>query len=410
MSLPIDVVFSVSSSLASEPQSNCSNFSAHWSLDPKITFLNHGSFGACPRIVLEQQQILRARLEQEPVRFFEQELEPLLNTARQELAAFVGATVDELAFVPNATTGVNTVLRSLAFRPGDELLTTNHEYNASCNALKFAAEQTEATVVIAEVPLPIESSEQIMEAILAKVSERTKLVLLDHVTSQTAIVFPIRQLAQQLAAQGIDVLVDGAHAPGMIPLNLQELGVAYYTGNCHKWLCAPKGAAFLYVRQDKQNSIRPLVISHGANSPRTDRSRFHLEFDWVGTADPTPYLCVPTAIHCLGAMLPGGWPALIERNHAMALIVRQSLCQQLQMALPCPDQMIGSMATVPLQGAAETWRTALLEQFNIQIPIIFWQNKWLTRFSVQLYNTLTDYEHLADALTILHSRDQLPVL
>lgn len=382
------------------------HFSCHWSLDPSITFLNHGSFGACPRAVLEQQQAFRAQLEQEPVRFFALELEALLDAARQELAAFVGTKGDELAFVPNATTGVNTILRSLVFQPGDELLTTNHEYNASANALKFAAERAGATVVIAEVPFPLESVEQIIDAVLAKVSERTKLVLLDHVTSQTAMIFPIQQLTQQLATQGVDVLVDGAHAPGMIPLNLQELGVAYYTGNCHKWLCAPKGAAFLYVRQDKQNSIRPLVISHGANSPRTDRSQFHLEFDWVGTADPTPYLCVPTAIRCLGAMLPGGWPALMARNHAMALTVRQLLCQQFQRALPCPDQMIGSMAVVPVSEGAAAWQTALFEQFNIEIPVIPWQNTWLIRISVQLYNTLADYESLANALSVLHSQEQ----
>lgn len=411
MRLPIDIVSSASSGLISDVQNStlkANNFSSHWSLDPKITFLNHGSFGACPRAVLDQQQVLRAKLEREPVHFFALELEPLLDAARQELAAFVGATVDELAFVPNATTGVNTILRSLAFQPGDELLTTNHEYNASCNALKFVAEQTGATVVIAEVSFPLESSEQIIKAVLSKVSERTKLVLLDHVTSQTGLIFPIQQLTRLLATQGIDILVDGAHAPGMVPLNLQELGVAYYTGNCHKWLCAPKGAAFLYVRQDRQDAIRPLVISHGANSPRTDRSRFHLEFDWVGTADPTPYLCVPTAIRCLGTMLPDGWPGLIARNHAMTLTVRQLLCQQFHIAPPCPDEMIGSMAVIPLpEGAAETWQTTLFNRFNIEVPVIPWQNKWLIRTSIQLYNTPADYKILAEALHVLYSEERL---
>ncbi|MBF2050315.1 MAG: aminotransferase class V-fold PLP-dependent enzyme [Elainella sp. C42_A2020_010] len=385
------------------------NFSFHWCLDPQINFLNHGSYGACLRPVLEQQQAYRTRLEQEPVRFLGLELEALLDAARQELAAFVGANSDQLVFVPNATTGVNTVLRSLSFRPGDELLTTNHEYNASCNALKFTAAQTGATVVIAEIPFPLESIEQITEAVLSRVSERTKLVLLDHITSQTALIFPIRQLIQQLTVQGIEVLIDGAHAPGMVPLNLQELGVAYYTGNCHKWLCAPKGAAFLYVRQDKQDGIRPLVISHGANSPRTDRSRFHLEFDWVGTADPTAYLCVPTAIQCLSAMLPGGWPALISRNRAMTLSVRQLLCQQLQVALPCPDELIGSMATIPLPAGSATaasWQTALFERFMIEIPVIPWRNERLIRISVQLYNNLADYERLVEALKILHAEEQ----
>jgi isopenicillin-N epimerase len=385
-------------------------FKQFWPLDPAVIFLNHGSFGACPRAVLEQQQQLRTQLEREPVRFFELELEPRLDEARQVLAAFVGAGVGELAFVPNATTGVNTVLRSFAFQPGDELLTTNHEYNASRNALNFAAEQAGATVVVAEIPFPLGSVDQIVEAITAKVTERTKLVLLDHVSSQTALIFPIQALVQILTARGIEVLIDGAHAPGMLPLNLKELGVAYYTGNCHKWLCAPKGAAFLYVRQDKQHAVRPLVISHGANSPRTDRTRFQLEFDWVGTTDPTPYLCIPKAIQHLGAMLPGGWPTLMARNRAMALAVRQSLCHHFQLPLPCPDALIGSMAVVPISagsaGSAETLRAELFQQFQIEIPVIPWQGKQLIRFSVQLYNTMADYEALANALTILQPKEQ----
>lgn len=392
-----------------KPQSS-EAFKSFWAIDPTITFLNHGSFGACPRKVLERQQQLRTQLEQEPVRFFALELEALLDEARQTLASFVGASPEELAFVPNATTGVNTVLRSFSFGPGDELLTTNHEYNASRNALNFAAAQMGATVVVAEVPFPNVSAAQIVEAVLARVSQRTRLVLLDHVSSQTALIFPIQSLVQQLAARGIEVLIDGAHAPGMVPLHLKELGVAYYTGNCHKWLCAPKGAAFLYVRQDKQETIRPLVISHGANSPRTDRSRFHLEFDWVGTTDPTPYLCIPTAIQHLGSMLPGGWSALMNRNRAMTLMVRQLLCQHFQVSPPCPDEMIGSMAVIPISnGPAETLQTALLQQFQIEIPVIPWQDHRLIRFSVQLYNTLADYDTLMQALTILQTKEQAAI-
>lgn len=378
------------------------DFSPFWSLDPQVTFLNHGSFGACPRAVLERQQQLRAQLEREPVRFFELELERLLDGARQKLAAFVGAATEQLAFVPNATTGVNTVLRALAWQPGDELLTTNHEYNASRNALNFAAEQAGATVVVAEIPFPVESADQIIEAVLAKVSQRTKLVLLDHVTSSTALILPIQPLVRHLQAQAIDVLIDGAHAPGMVALNLQELGAAYYTGNCHKWLCAPKGAAFLYVRSDKQQAIRPLVISHGANSSRTDRSRFHLEFDWVGTADPTPYLCVPTAIQFLETLLPGGWSAVMQRNRAIVLRARELLCQQFQVSSPCPEDMIGSMAVVPLpEGETAALQTELFQQFKIEVPVILWQGKRLIRISTQLYNKLEDYEVLANALGAL---------
>lgn len=380
-----------------------------WSLDPNIIFLNHGSFGACPKVVLARQCLLRAQMEQEPVRFFGLELEELLDTARQELANFVGADAANLVFVPNATTGVNTVLRSLSFQPGDELLTTNHEYNASRNALDFAAKQAGARVVVANVPFPLSSPEHCIEAVLAQVSTKTKLVLLDHVTSQTGLVFPLKILIRELAERGIEVLVDGAHAPGMISINLQELGAAYYTGNCHKWLCAPKGAAFLYIRADRQSIARPLVISHGANSPRTDRSQFHLEFDWTGTADPTPYLCVPEAIRFLGQLLPGGWPALMAHNRAIALTARQLLCQALGVEPPCPEALIGSMAVIPLPlGSAEQLQTDLFQRFQIEVPVTPWQGSVnrLIRVSAQIYNTLTDYDVLAGALVELLAEQQ----
>lgn len=239
-----------------------------------MTFLNHGSFGACPKQVLEFQQRLRLQLEQEPLRFFGREWEPLLDDARSKLAAFMGADVQDLVFIPNATTGVNSVLRSLTFSPEDEILTTNHEYNACRNALDFVTSRTGAEVVVAKIPFPIDSPRQVVAAVIEQVSPKTRLALLDHVTSQTGLIFPIQKLVKELQQRGVDTLVDGAHAPGMISLNLQEIGATYYTGNCHKWLCAPKGAAFLYVRRDKQSEIRPLTISHGTNSPRTDKTRF----------------------------------------------------------------------------------------------------------------------------------------
>ncbi|MBF2003030.1 MAG: aminotransferase class V-fold PLP-dependent enzyme [Synechococcales cyanobacterium M58_A2018_015] len=380
-----------------------------WLLDSSVTFLNHGSFGACPVPVLNKQQQLRQQMEKEPVHFFAVVLEALLDEARQELAAFVGASAAELAFVPNATTGVNTVLRSLSLQPGDELLTTNHEYNASLNALNVAAQQTGAKVVVADIPFPPISAEQLIAAVLTKVSQRTRLVLLDHVTSQTAIVFPIQPIAQFLAAQAIPLLVDGAHAPGMIPLNLKTLGVPYYTGNCHKWMCAPKGAAFLYVQQEYQAAVRPLVISHGANSPRTDRSRFHLEFDWVGTVDPTPYLCVPEAIRYLAGLLPGGWPALQAHNQALVLTARERLAQQLGMTNLCPAELIGSMASLLLpSGSALSLQTALFERFRIEVPVIAWPDNTtrLIRISAQLYNTPSDYDVLVRALMQLLAEER----
>lgn len=387
-----------------------------WSLDPKITFLNHGSFGACPVPVLEQQRSLRAQLEREPVDFFVHALEPLVDEARQTLASFVGANPDSLAFIPNATTGISTVLRSLTFQPEDELLTTSHEYNASRNALDFVAQRAGARVVVADLPFPIQSADQVVEAVLKQVSSRTRLLLIDHITSQTGLILPIEALVQKLAVHGIEVLVDGAHAPGMIPLQLDALGVAYYTGNCHKWLCAPKGAAFLYVRPDRQDLIRPLVISHGANSPRRDRSRFHLEFDWLGTLDPTPYLCVPAAIQFLGGLLPGGWPELMQHNHQTVLKARQKLCEALQLITPSPAEMTGSMAVLPLPEQFSDSRlpasrlptslqNLLFDRFQIQVPVIPspTSEQQLLRISAQIYNTSEDYDDLARALVEIYA-------
>jgi isopenicillin-N epimerase len=390
------------------------DWSNFWQIDPSVTFLNHGSFGACPNAVLETQQRLRSQLEQEPVRFFVREWEGLLDNARSKLAAFVGADAQDLVFVPNATTGVNSVLRSLTFNPGDELLTTNHEYNACRNALDFVASRTGAKVVVAKIPFPLDSPQQVVEAVIKQVSPRTKLALLDHVTSQTGFIFPIKQLVHELQSLSIDTLVDGAHVPGMLPLDISEINPAYYTGNCHKWLCAPKGAAFLYVRQDKQPEIRPLTISHGANSPRTDKSRFHLEFDWVGSDDPTAYLCIPKAIEFMGSLLGGGWTELMQRNHQLALKARELLSQALCVSLPCPDEMIGSMAVVPLPEALRkrnSWsihnkvfdwslHNDLFDKFGIEVPIMPCPEKpdLLVRISAQIYNTVKQYEYLARAL------------
>jgi isopenicillin-N epimerase len=381
----------------------------HWDLDPDTVFLNHGSFGACPRVVLQTQAALRAELERQPVRFLHRELEPRLDHARAALAALVGCSANDLAFVPNATTGVNTVLRSLSFAPGDELLTIDHTYNACRNVLDFVADRSGARVVTAAIPFPIAGPELVVERVLAAVTERTRLLLIDHVTSPTGLVLPVAELVQALAARGIDTLVDGAHGPGMLPLDLDRLGAAYYTGNCHKWLCTPKGSALLYVRPDRQDRIRPLVLSHGANSTRTDRSRFRLEFDFTGTGDPTPWLCIPAALQFLRELVPGGLDAIRAHNHALACWGRDRLCEVLGVRPPAPDSMLGSLAAVPLpldgtepQGplGLDPLQQALHDRHRIEVPVMRWNRPRLRllRISPQIYHSRAQHEWLARAL------------
>jgi isopenicillin-N epimerase len=386
----------------------------HWILDPAVTFLNHGSFGACPSPVLEAQWDLRRRMEEQPVRFLVRELEGLLDGARRELGDWIGAQEGDLAFVPNATAGVNTVLRSLELAEGDELLVTDQAYNACRNALDHVAAKARARVVVATLPFPIGGADDVVEAVVPLAGPRTRLALVDHVTSPTGLVLPIMELVRELQARGTDVLVDGAHAPGMVELDVDALGAAYYTGNCHKWPCAPKGAAFLHVRRDRQAAIRPLSISHGANSTRTDRSRFRIEADWVGTQDPTPWLAIPAAIRFMGSLLPGGWPALRARNRDLALAGRRHLCEALAIEAPAPESMIGSLAAVPLpdgRGRLEAplyidpLQDALLERHGIEVPVMPWPSwpKRLLRISAQAYNAEGEYIALAGALRSLVS-------
>ncbi len=388
-----------------------------WPLDPEVTFLNHGSFGACPHAIVERQSELRAQMEREPVAFLWRDLEGPLDAARAEVARLVQAPEETIAFVPNATSAVNAVLRSLDFAPGDELLTTDHAYNACRNVLVEVARRSGARAVVAPIPFPIASPEEAVAAILACVTPRTRLALLDHVTSPTALILPIAEIVRELTVRGVESLVDGAHAPGMLPLDVPALGAAYYTGNLHKWICAPRGTGFLYVRANRQEAIQPAVISHGYNTRRIGRSAFHDRFDWQGTGDVTAWLCAGDAIRWCASLFPGGLDELMQHNHDLAVTARRMLCEQLALEAPCPETMLGSMVTLPLPARFQTGggtssavierfdpdQTRLFREHHVEVPFIRWgtpPRRWF-RISTQAYNSLEDYEHLATALTAL---------
>ena len=383
-----------------------SEFTHLWAIEPGAIYLNHGSFGACTKFILEKQREYLEMLEAQPMRFMVRQLEDRINDARNTLSAFVNAEPSTLVFVQNASAGVSTVFRSLRFEPGDEILFTNHIYFACRKLLEYIAETTGAVLVEAQYDIPISSPGLITEAVLSKVSPKTKIALIDHITSATALIQPVEEIVRELEKRGVDTMVDGAHAPGSIPLNISEIGAAYYTGNCHKWLCSPKSAAILHVRNDKQKLIVPLNISHAGHLAEPFAERFF----WQGTLDPTPFLCAADSIGYMATLMPGGWDAIIKRNHEVCIQARDIFCQELGLKPSCPDNMNAAMSTIELPFLGEnhppdykscdTIQDKIYEEYNLELPLWYWSQppRRTTRISVQLYNSLEQYKYAAGIL------------
>lgn len=390
-----------------------SEFGVHWALDPATTFLNHGSFGACPTAVLDEQSRLRALLESDPVDFYLNRGAALWRESITALSGFLGADPAGMTFQTNASSGVNTVLRSLVLRPGDEIIVSDHVYQACRNAVEYACARLGASVVQVPIPFRPESAEQIVDLFLKAVTDRSRLALIDTVTSPTALRMPFETLTRSLQDRGVDVLVDAAHGPGLLPLDLGTLGAAYVTGNCHKWLCTPKGSAFLHIRADRRHLIEPLTISHGYSAPDGADEKFRLEFDWQGTQDPTPWLCIPKAIEHVGGMMAGGWPDVMARNHALALKVHEVLCGTLGPDALAPAAMTTAMVAARLPDGApadpeaafrpDPLRQALYDRYRIQAVVGPWpaHGARYLRLSVALYNSEDEYRYLASALRSL---------
>lgn len=368
-------------------------------LDPTLRYLNHGSFGACLREVLAAQDRVRARMEADPLRFFERDAVELLDAARTSVSTLVRADRAGMVYVRNATQAVNSVAQSFAFAPGDEILTTDHAYPACVNALVHWGGRAGARVVTAKVPFPLASTAQVTDAVLAAVTPRTRLAMIDHVTSPTGLVFPIADITRELERRGVAVLVDGAHAVGMVPVDLGALGASYYTSNLHKWLCAPKGCAFLHVRQDRRADLHPTVISHGLGKGLL------AEFDWTGTDDPSPWLVVPEAIAALEALEPGGLGSLMAANRALALEAQGWLSEALGIERPAPPDAIGALVAVPLPPREDgelhdPLREALEDTLRARVPFFPWPAppERLLRVSVQRYVAGDDLRAVADFL------------
>jgi isopenicillin-N epimerase len=364
-----------------------------WALDWDFLSVNHGSFGAAPRVVLAAQQDWRRRMEQQPGRFMRAVLPDALRDAASRLGAFIGADGKDLAFVDNATTGCNAVLRSLRLQPGDEIVVLTHGYGAVRNTVRYVTEQAGARMVEAAVPFPHPQADAVVANVAAALTKRTRLAVVDHITSASALVLPLQQIITACRDAGVPVLVDGAHGPAQVPLDMRALGADWYTGNCHKWLCAPKGSAFLYAAPNRQQDLHPVTISHGFGNG------YLAEFDWTGTRDPSAYLATGVAIDFHARL---GGTELMARNIALAADATSLLARRLNTEPGATGALAGSMGVVrlPLTAAATVERSAELRArllaAGTDAPTHVQAGSIWLRISAAAYNDIEDYERLAE--------------
>jgi isopenicillin-N epimerase len=368
----------------------------HFLLRPDVVFLNHGSYGACPRPVFETYQNWQRELELQPVEFLNRRYRGLMETARAELAAYLHITKNNLVYVTNATTGVNIVARSLPLKAGDEVLGTNHEYGAVDRTWRFLNGKTGAVYLNHPMPLPMTTPEEFIENFWQAVTPRTKIISLSHITSPTALIFPLKEICRRAREAGILTVIDGAHAPGQIPLDLPDIGADFYAGNCHKWLCAPKGAGFLYARPEVQPLLEPLVVSWGYESLVPSDSRFVDWQEFLGTRDIANFLSVPAAIQF---QKEHNWAEISQTCHQMLVELRQEMQDLTGLPHPCPEDWFAQMAIIPVPPCdVVSLKNYLWDEHKIEVPVINWDNQQFVRVSVQAYNTPQDLTALVSAL------------
>ncbi len=372
-------------------------------IDPNITFLNHGSFGACPRPVFKAYQNWQEALERQPVEFLDRRAISLLAEAREALADYLGCDADDIAYFPNPTTAINMVVRSLDLRPGDEILTTDHEYGAMDRTWRFICKKTGAKYIQQPIPLPVGTHDEFLESFLAGVTDRTRVIFLSHITSPTALIYPVKEICRRARDADILSIIDGAHAPGYIPVNLTEIGADIYTGACHKWMLSPKGSSFLYARPEVQVWLDPLVISWGYNvDPGFGSGKKFIDYhEWQGTRDLAAYLTVPTAI---AYMADNQWDQVRKDCHLMAVRARQQINALTGLPPICPqgEGWLGQMFTAHLPDVdIQAVKAGLYDEFRIEVPLYRWNEQSLIRVSIQGYNTECDVNALILGLEAL---------
>jgi len=370
-------------------------------LDPNVTYLNHGSFGACPKPVFDAYQGWQRELERQPVELLGRRMVDLMTDARTALAEYIHCAPDEVVYFPNPTTSISMVARSLNLAAGDEILSTDNEYGAMDRTWRFIASKHGARYVRQPIPLPVRTPEEFIEQMWKGFNKRTKVVFISHITSQTALTFPVEEICRRAREEGVLSIVDGAHVPGQIPLDLSALSADIYTGACHKWLCAPKGSAFLYARRDVQPLLEPLVISWGWEAEEPSQSRYVDHHEWQGTRDPSAFLAVPEAIEF---QRQHNWDTVRDRCHLLARQTRERFLTLTAMPPICPDSRVWfnqmfAARLPPLDPEELSMR--LRQDFQIEVLLHTWNDQPLLRASFQGYNNQADADNLIQALEIL---------
>lgn len=378
-------------------------------LDPQVIYLNHGSFGACPRPVFETYQTWQQQLERQPVEFLGRRAVDLFAQARCELASYLNVEAENIVFFPNPTTAINMVARSLDLNPGDEILATNHEYGAMDRTWRFIARRSGASYVQIPINLPVTEPQEVIERFWSGVNERTRLIFISHITSPTALIFPIQEICRRARQAGLLTIIDGAHAPGQIAVDLAALEADLYTGACHKWMMAPKGGAFLYAQPAVQHWLAPLVVSWGYESDHPSGSKFIDYHEWQGTRDLAAFLSVPAAIDFQRQY---AWESVREACYNLAISAQRQLSSRLGLQPVCPPAGLPSTADhtwyrqmfamrLPSETDLDILKTRLYEDFKIEVPTIAWNGEKLIRISIQGYNSQEDIDCLVDALSKL---------
>ncbi len=381
----------------------------NWNLDTNIVYLNHGSFGATPKKVLQAQQAIQAEMEAEAIDFFVDKLPTYIDESKTALAAFVGTSSNNIVFTPNTTTGVNTIFNSIACKPGDEWLVTNHTYGACVHAAKHYTHRNGATITTAQIPFPLQTDDEILDAIAAAITSKTTLALIDYITSATATIFPVKKIIELLHSKNIEVLIDAAHAPGMVDLNIDELKADYFVANCHKWICSPKGSAFIYVAPQYQSKIHPLIISHYNDTAEGTAAHWSNQFMFDGTHDYSAYITVKDAILEMQNIAKLDWAGIRNANHELVWTGANKIADAFDVKLPTPKHMVGTICNIPVlngqllqhkyMGKTEL-KQKLFDEFSIEVPLIIFPSaptQWI-RISAQLYNNMDQYDYLTDCL------------